>query len=179
MLSITALFASPIISEQTVYYKVVGENRSDLRKQLNELGPITKNERYDAQVTWSISWTYNWSAPANKKSCKIDEVHVIATIQMTLPQWEDELLFDIDLQSQWDDYLKNLITHEQGHVENGKKAAQEVEEVLLQVPEQYNCDLLNSEIDRVANKIINTHNDWDVTYDKDTQHGKTQGAVFP
>ena len=66
--------------------------------------------------------------------------------------------------------------HEAGHVRNGINAAYEIESVVKKSLPRQNCDLLKSDVDRIAFTMIKKYDQLDIQYDKETEHGKTQGA---
>ena len=179
-LSITALFASPIIDDQKIYYKVNGLTSQDIRNDLNVSSPTIQEKHYDGKTNWYISWTYQWDHNLGRQTCKVTIANVKILIKTYLPQWESESVSnDTALKTKWDTYLANLTTHEEGHVNNGEKAASEIEKAFLDTPEQADCIALKDQLDKTAKQIIQEHKEWDVNYDEKTHHGVTQGAVFP
>lgn len=150
------------------------------RNQLNELGPIINDKRFDANITWHIYWNYKYRYDnSSQNPCYITEVKVTANIISILPEWEDKAVGDLNTQIKWDKYLKALRTHEEGHEKNGNEAAVEIEQTIQSIPSQSNCKLLQDTIHNKAQAIIKQHNIWDENYDASTGHGKSQGAVFP
>lgn len=174
----TQVVAMPIINEHYNYYKINGSTSQDLRKELSAQGPIINGEHFDAQVKWYINWYYHWSNP-RQNACQVTGVEIKVRITHSMPKWENEENAESSLQIKWDNYLKNLTRHEQGHADNGLKAAQEIEQALLNTPAMPNCRHLKKRLDDTAYAIIQKHNQWDSNYDATTQHGKTQGATFP
>lgn len=174
------VFATPATSEVQTYYKITGSSDRELRAQMNKLGPVDQGRHFDAKTSWHINWRYNWHYDGpNQTHCYVTSVQISDNIETILPSWTDEGSADSLLQNKWDAYLLNLTTHEQGHGTNGKRAADEIEKALLATPVQRDCNALKTELDKRAYDIIHKHNDWDLQYDTDTNHGKTQGAVFP
>ena len=179
LLLLSLSHATPVIDEQYTTYNIEGANSAELRKQMNQLGPTVNGQHFDARVHWYISWHYSWSKNPNDEHCYVGQVDVKAQIIHIMPKWTNQESASSNIQDKWTHYLDNLSTHEEGHANNGKQAATEIETALLQTPEMDNCTLLQNALDSTANAIIKTHNQWDVDYDANTQHGKTQGAVFP
>lgn len=181
----TFLFASSVSATPTVvqsdkYYVIHGSNAETLRKQMHDLGPLDGDKRYDAYTRWHIHWEYQWHYDRpSKNPCYVTNVLVSANIDQTSPRWENERDASPALQTQWQTYLANLMTHENGHVTNGWDAAAEIESELMNMPAMPNCRALQTALDKRAHEIIQQHKDWDKTYDSDTNHGRTQGAIFP
>ena len=176
----TLAIATPTIQEETLYYKISGNTADQLREQMNTLGPIDHTTHADAQTTWHITWKFYWQHDtASQNLCHLTGVSVNASITKLYPKWINENSAAPALQNKWNTYLTNLATHESGHAENGKRTAIEIEKALLDTPLQSNCRLLVNTLNAAAYSVIAQHNKWDIQYDADTQHGRTQGAVFP
>ncbi len=173
------VFSAPVVNEQYNLYKINGSTSSDLRKELSAHGPVINGEHFDAQVNWYINWYYYWNNQPQHRSCKITRVEIKVKIDHSMPHWDNEEAASSNLQLKWNNYLKNLTIHEQGHADNGLKAAQEIEQALLDTPAMLNCVSLKKLLDDRAYAIIKKHNDWDSNYDEKTHHGRTQGATFP
>ncbi|WP_010652910.1 DUF922 domain-containing protein [Fluoribacter dumoffii] len=174
------IHAVPTVNNLQTFYKITGVTEQELRQQLNDLGPISMGRHYDAKTSWYINWNYKWRTDNEReKGCYLTEVNVTADIVTLLPAWENKNYGSSEPRLKWENYLANLIRHEEGHGNNGREAAAELEEALLKIPPMLSCELLQSAIQNTAQNIINQHNNWDVTYDLTTQHGKTQGAYFP
>ena len=172
-------FSTALINENYNYYTINGSTSSELRKVMSERGPLIDGKHFDAQVSWHINWYYYWKENSGQNNCKISQVTIKLKLARSMPQCENTESADPKLQKLWANYLKHLALHEQGHADNGLKAAQEIEETLLQTPAQPSCKQLKKLLDAQAYAIIKKHNQWDSTYDSTTHHGQTQGAIFP
>lgn len=172
--------AMPVITERTDFYKIKGTTASELRAQMNALGPLDKTRRFDAKTNWYITWRYNWRYDSpSQNPCYVTTVQVSGDISYIFPEWINQNQANPALQIKWKTYFSNLTTHEQGHANNGKQTAAEIEKALLNVQPQVNCTVLDNTLDAAAKKVLAQHNAWDIQYDADTDHGKKQGAVFP
>lgn len=172
----TAAYANPSISEKTDYYRVSGWTPSMMRASMNASGPMDGNTHVDAKTTWYITWHYDFKS---SNPCILSNIQVSASIVRIWPQWDVDRIEAPSIHAQWDKYLANLNSHENGHAENAKNAATEIEKALWEMPNMSTCDALSTAANNKANQIIKQHNDWDTQYDIDTRHGATQGAVFP
>lgn len=98
-------------------------------------------------------WRVNWSS-----TC---QVHL--RITYTYPRWANRDKASPKLRSRWDKYIANLITHEKRHGTHGRNAAAEI-------------DRTRCNKDPVG--IARRWSKQDEIYDKETNHGATQGAAF-
>ncbi len=181
LLLTTTSIAAPTIIEKTNYYKISGTTADALRAQMNLLGPLDKNgQRNDAKTDWYVNWHYEWHYDTpTQNGCHLTLASTTVTITSTLPEWTNETQSTPELQTVWNNYMAHLETHEAGHAENGKSTAMDVEKALYSVSPQPNCLILKALLEKAAKEVINLHNAWDIKYDRDTDHGKTQDARFP
>lgn len=172
--------AAPVINEHETFYRISGSTVDDLRMQMNTLSPLDHGQRVDATTSWYVNWRYNWHYDhPSQNPCYVTSVQVTADITYLYPEWINEDDGDDMLQAKWNNYLNQLAAHEQGHANNGRQAAIEIEKSLLNVQPQTSCSALQGMLETTAKNIITQHNAWDVKYDRDTDHGKKQGAIFP
>ena len=166
----------PSTEEFTVavqYYQVVGKSPSEIFDNLNRLGPVDDlGIRRHALTKWNIRWSW----PFNYKTPLFEEVSTRTEVLVLLPQWTG--IKNGPLAQSWYRYLNELIEHEIGHVaivaQNYKGVTQKIRAAAR----------TNPKLDfKLANKIAEIElrriRALDLEYDRQTQHGKTQGVVFP
>ncbi len=160
-------------------YTIVGKTATELRSQLNQLGPINQDEgkRFDASTKWDLDAQF--TSGGKKGSCKIKTVKVTVQTTFMLPQWTPANGTSQSLITQWQKYLVALQNHENGHKQLGIDAGNDFLSRLKAMPPASSCGELNqkatTERDAVKAAFKQKHKD----YDKTTNHGATQGAVFP
>jgi predicted secreted Zn-dependent protease len=74
--------------------------------------------------------------------------------------------------------MKNLRYHEDGHKENGLKAANAMARRFRALPPRANCAELEADIGKTADRLLKEYKDIDVAYDHATNHGESQGTFF-
>lgn len=72
-----------------------------------------------------------------------------------------------------------LQLHEDGHKDHGVAAAQEVLSTITNLPAYPSCPELETAANTAGKSVIERYNQKDIEYDRVTQHGATQGAIFP
>lgn len=171
--------SNPNVTVKTNYYTITGSTAQQLRQQMNQKGHIDplSGRRYDAYTGWQISWYYNTTL--NNNQCKLHSAKVNTTITFTLPQWKIPSNASQALQTKWNKYINALIQHEKGHEQNGILASNEILQRLQTIPSNPSCETLKQNANQLANQVIKKYNQKDITYDKMTKHGITQGAIFP
>jgi predicted secreted Zn-dependent protease len=163
------------------YYQITGNTEAELRQQMNTLGPpdIETGKIFDARTYWVINWRYYYSESST--DCKIDrnKVEVSLTLTFTYPKWQAPSKAAPALVAKWNRYIKQLVTHEEGHASLANDGAQAVYKTIMAIPASATCDALEKATNAAADKKIDELKQRQKAYDDRTRHGETQGAVFP
>ena len=168
-----------MVHTQYEYHEVHGSSVKALRRDMSAkaIKGDPDGGTYDANTAWYDHWNYKtWST---NYDCRIIAVKTSVDVTFKFPKWSPSPNAPLELKNEWNRYMKCLHTHEDGHKAHAVKAAQEIERALMAMGPQVNCDVLNSEANALGKSIIARYNQEDVDYDRQTQHGKTQGAAFP
>lgn len=170
---------TPTVSVRYKYYPIRGRTDTELRSQMSQKGPLDALEgrRYDAYTAWTVNWSYRYKSVG--KQCTIASVQTKVGITFTLPKWQPASGTPRSLKAEWKQYLAALQTHEDGHKYHGIAAGQDVIRTLSRFPSAASCSTLGTTANQAAQQIIQRYNQKDIEYDRLTQHGFTQGAVFP
>jgi len=177
LLGATAVIAEPVVNYTYHYYTATAKHASELRAALNEASPVHEDGRaFHAYTKWYVNWHFYWNR--REASCEMTSVSTDVAVDYTLPQFQPAAGADADVQQRFDNYYRALFTHEQGHAQHGIDAAHEVERSLMQMA-GWSCDTITEDANRRAREILGKYNRMDVDYDRDTEHGRTQGAVLP
>lgn len=153
-----------------IYYTITGSTANELRQEMSKLGPLDPDDglHYDARTDWYISWT--WPG-YGKSECDLMQTSINYDIKVTVPLWKPPSDIDPGLVDRWNHYMNNLMLHEQGHVNIILNHYLKVKEAI----QAATCDTAEEAAQEAANELRVLHQE----YDKQTGHGKTQGAVFP
>lgn len=170
---------SPAVNVSYNYYSLDGTNTADIQHQMNQRGPWSELEaqHYFANTDWRVGWSYDYAM--TDRGCELKNLHGTVDITFTLPRWHVPAEASPALVSSWNQFLGALQLHESGHMSHGVAAGQEVLQTLSQLPPAESCHALKTMARSAANQVIQHYNQQDLAYDHDTQHGVTQGAIFP
>ncbi|MBB6247897.1 DUF922 domain-containing protein [Rhodanobacter sp. A1T4] len=168
-----------VLNEHVNYYLVTGDDGSALRRSLDSQGPIgVDGKRYDGYTRWDVHWDYVTESDASS-TCAVVSSNIVLNVEITLPQWQPAIDVPDSLQRRWLVYLKALRGHEDGHLENAEMAAMAIDHLLQTIGPQSDCQILDEKLQTLGQQILQHFRDNDVEYDQRTEHGRTQGAVFP
>lgn len=156
------------------YYPVRVNAGETLSVALHRATPIRDaGRRYHGFAHWSVDWNFWWRSSA--QSCRIDRVEVRLQGRIQLPKLEGG---DADQRRQFAQYLAALEKHEVGHIAFGQRAAREIEWGIHRLAEAPSCDELEASANQIGHRIMRYYQDLEDRYDRDTEHGRTQGVVL-
>lgn len=163
--TLAAIYPPPAVpGAEMLYYTVNGATERELSREIQLKGP----QEYAAYTGWEVSWT--WPGYGSLL-CDVSSPIVDAEVTVTFPRWDPPVNAPPELIVKWAGFSQALAVHEQGHVDNVYGSLPRIEAAIE------NADCLTAEA--AAQAIIQEMNQFDLDYDRDTGHGRSQGAVFP
>ncbi len=162
------------------YYRVEGDSALALRDSLDRDRPDLKPRKergFDGYTEWRVDW--NFSFERQDGSCRIGTVTTRLTVHVVLPRWEEMESAPLGLASRWSRYIEALTEHEEGHVRIAHDAERAIEQALARTPPARGCAELEATANRRGHETLKKHIDREFRYDRETDHGVTQGALFP
>lgn len=170
-----ALDAQAAVIEHTsvIRYPVNVVPPQTLKQALNAATPIRENGQvFHGHTKWWVKWNFRWHRQASGR-CAITSVTTELTTTMQLPELRQASAAD---RERFDRFLPRLTTHEEGHRDNGRAAAAEIDRRIAQLPEMSSCELLDASANETGHRVLDEYNARDRQFDSATEHGKTQGA---
>ncbi|WP_426688158.1 DUF922 domain-containing protein [Rhodanobacter ginsengiterrae] len=163
---------------RVVYYDVVGNSATTLRDAMDRQGPLDRaGKRFDGHTTWQLKWSYRY-APVGSE-CKFTSMSTSLEATIVLPRWVHDERASRSLIKKWDSYVVALRGHEDGHYAHGLAAEKELDALGQSFRVAGACSTIAKAFNDQASAIVARYQALDVTYDRDTDHGKNQGATFP
>jgi predicted secreted Zn-dependent protease len=170
--------AEPRVIINYDYYDIEGRTAAELREQMDRNGVLwTNGNTYDAYTGWNVKWNYRYRVTDH--DCSIGSVTTTLNVEYRLPRWTDYAGGPAALKKRWDDYIKALRQHEDGHKGIGVKAAVEIERSIAELEPAGTCDALAETANALSRRIISEYAAAERVYDAQTNFGEAQGAVFP
>ncbi len=170
--------SEPQISIDYAYYPVNGSTPGELRAGLDQLGPLDDSgRRHDMHTAWDVRWSYLYGREEGK--CSLQGIQAAVSVTFTFPEWKASQGVSQELVERWQTYLKDAQTHEDGHKEIAVQAGKAILSALKDLPPYSSCDETEAAADQKGTQILGEYRQKEIDYDRDTQHGATQGAIFP
>ncbi len=168
-----------IQNDTPTYYQIYGNTASQLRTQITHCAPGATGSsiaEFTGETSYSLSWQYNTLVGNN--GCTVTNVQVGLHIATALPAWQPATQAASGLSSRWQQFASALATHEHGHaILDANYAASLVQQ--LNALGNMDCDAVTSTVQNTVNSVVRGLNTANDAYDRQTDHGATQGAVLP
>lgn len=166
-----------VVQVKTNYYSVAGASARDIRVGINQARPWKDRGPGDGWTDWDIHWSFR--SASSSAGCRLRSFETKTTITITLPKWVPASEAPPELAQRWDEYIKALQKHEEGHRALAQMAAAEMRKRVQAVKEAPTCDALAESIKKTANGTLLEYREKEAQYDRKTENGAIQGARFP
>ena len=159
-----------------VYYDVDGATPGALAAALEARGPRMRGRRFFGMTEWEVRANYRGARRAD--ACHVQDLTVRVSVETHLPRWRRRHSASPALQRAWSQFLDALDRHEQGHRVLAEQAAEAIR-MRLAALEAPTCRRLEAAAYREVDLVIDEYEEHNETYDRGTDHGRRQGAVWP
>lgn len=160
---------------ETVYYDVHGRTPSALASSLASRGPKHGGERYFGMTAWTLRASYDRRTEAG--TCRLTDVAVHLDVEISLPRWQGGHGADA-LRADWDEFVDALDAHEHGHRDLALDAADAVRAALVEL-RRSDCRTLWRDAEATMIAVMADYDERHRAYDLHTNHGVTQGVLWP
>ena len=182
LLSITLTVASSalaevLLEERFEHYEIAPSEVDQIKIELRKRSPVSRaNQIFHGGTEWTLVPHFRWKK--DRYLCRIKDVHVKLNGTYTLPRLYNRVSASESTKVRFAAYYDALMDHEKGHQALWYKAGEEIERTLNNFEPHFSCDELARQAKLRIAEIIKTYQQLNRDYDKQTGHGKTQGAVI-
>ncbi len=162
--------SKPATSFQT--YEIYGNNKYEAAQQRRDCGP----DGFGAKAVWKLGWTY--FTQEEDGICRSDRGKVVVQSGIQMPDWVFTEATSDDDKQLWNTFIANLTQHEKNHISNGWSAGNDVHSLMTSYS-QNGCSGFSDTLNAQLQQIVDSYEAVDEAYDAETNHGSTEGAVFP
>jgi predicted secreted Zn-dependent protease len=170
-------YSDVILREHFEHYIIAPERVEQIKFELRAHSPVSrKNQVFHGGTEWTLVPDFRWKQIGNL--CKIQDVRVTLDGIYTLPKLKNDLVVGADIKKRFEQYYEALLEHEKGHQDLWLSAGQEIETLLKNFEPFYSCAELAKQAKIRVGQVIHDYQQHNRNYDKQTGHGKTQGAAI-
>jgi predicted secreted Zn-dependent protease len=151
------------------YYEIYSKDWAGMRNEIDQKGP----KGFHGFANWKVSYNYRYNTSAGGQ-CSITSLVPQFEGEILLPHWVPGPDVSATQRQQWDRFIAALKVHEDGHIDHGTKLSAALAQLSgMQAP---SCGEAESQVKKRADELIQRYSAMDAEYDRDTNHGATQGA---
>lgn len=165
---------------KVVTYTVTGKTTQELSKSLEAhavADPHEPGSDFYAQTEWRIST--KWSSKIAGNNCELERADVSVQITVTLPALADPTGIALDAANRWNTFVANTVRHEKEHVTRALNGVRDYQTEIGNLAPQTDCNGVRSKLDDLFRFHSSQIDRVNIEYDTETNHGMSQGAVFP
>ena len=161
----------------TNYYSVSGTNLAEVHRSIRRSRPWKNNSDAYGVTEWRVDWRFDLQGTDN--GCRVQRFTTKTSIKITLPRWAQPTNAEPGIREVWNRYMKALEQHEGGHAQIGLAAAAEIRRKAIALSSSGTCDALKQTVNDSCSQALTEYRKKDEHYDRQTEHGATQGARLP
>lgn len=173
----TLCSADVILREIYKHYSIEPQTVLQIKQELRNKSPVSKSQRlFHGGTEWKLVPKFGVRVVGNL--CQVFNVSVTLYGTYTLPKMTNRTNASAKTQATFDQYYQSLVLHEKGHQALWLEAGNKIEQLLQTFPEEYHCNPLKHKASKAIAEIVVEFQQNNRDYDKQTGHGKTQGAFI-
>lgn len=172
--SATCTAALDALTITTNHYLVTGSTLREIRQSINQMRPGGAKARTDALTTWNIKWQTQVSPVGGEY--RLTSFSTTTTIIITMPSWKAPTNAAPQVMKKWLSYYSALQKHEVNHSKTGTQAAEALRKRIGEVGSDPDRTRLQQRIQQLADAVIAEFRKRDADYDRETDHGRKDGA---
>lgn len=156
-------------------YSISASSAAELRRQMDRRGVLADGHRWDGYHFYR--WQTHYRRDESWNGCAVDRFTILIRSVIVTPSWEEAKEFP-RLGRAWRLFVAALDRHEEGHRSILERAAKEYDRRASRLTAE-SCPELRARLERL--------NDWfgdrmaarQAAYDRRTENGRRQSAVWP
>lgn len=154
------------------YFSVGGKTLEEIQDELDLRGPKVKTTGRRHPGATQMEFTTRVGYAKSDRGCAVVKASVTVKAKIILPRWKRPRGAENDVRLVWDTLASDIKRHEESHVSIAKNHARALEEALLKVGRQKDCDTAQAKARAVTQKILARHDRAQVEFDR------AEGANF-
>lgn len=152
-------------------YPVHGGRLGELSAQLEQV-----KGRWAAYSRWHTSWTFTMERAEDGSACTVTAGDATVEVSLTLPDWRKPARVGPAVEARWQAFVERLRVHELGHVTIALQGADAIEDRLDAGFSAASCKRVGQQADAAARRIFERYARATRRYDRQTEHGLSQGT---
>ena len=163
--------------ENIEYYSFSAADLRAAHTNMFRASPIVIGGRkFSGVMKWEWEWRAKYTTLGGQ--CVPERVITRAVSTIILPKWENYEDASYSERREWDRAQKVLLRHEKKHERIAKMAVAEFERKANALGPEDDCDAVTASLNLLFDRYMGLANHQNKSYDKRTDHGRTEGTVL-
>lgn len=158
--------AEVIARKSFSYFDIKGNTADELDAALNAHGPATVGASSHHPAATRIRFGGEATYVERGGRCYIGDVKVTVDTEIILPRWRDRRHAEKRLPAVWDMLLTDIKRHEARHVEIARDHAHRLEQAILALGPESDCNRLQNKVTRATERTIALHDEAQAHFDE-------------
>lgn len=139
------------------YFSIGGTTLDEIQDELSRRGPqvASTGARHPGATRMEFSSRVGYQQEGSR--CRVSSANVTVKAKVILPRWRRTSKADPDVRFIWSTLESDIKRHEESHVIIAKNHARLLEQELLKIGRQKNCDVASAKAEQVNQKILALH----------------------
>lgn len=177
LMLIPATHGEVLLEERYEHYTIDPIEVDQIKFELRKNSPVSRaNQIFHGGTEWTLVPHFRWKK--ERHLCRVKDVMVKLNGTYTLPKLYRTISATTSTKERFNAYYDALLEHEKGHQTLWLKAGEEIERTLNNFEPHFSCDELARQAKLRIAEIIRNYQQQNRDYDKQTGHGRTQGAAI-
>lgn len=178
ILLVTSLFSKPFVTTNYNYYNIYPTNPHKLEDNMDKTSPINVlGSIRHGTINWKLKYFYKKQKSGNL--CYVADVKTKLDVLYTVPKISKTYKTSKKMKKAFNRYYVLLEEYLNKQRNFAVMAAQEIEDELIKISlDDNNCELIKSDVKKVANKIIKKYKKKNKNYEIRTYEGFLDSVRF-
>jgi len=157
------------------YYDISPKTKYDIKPEIQKNTPIiNKSIKFHGSTSWLVEWSISWKQ--TNDICYLDSSEAKLNVLFKMPRISPNFSATHAVIGAFNKYYDALLKHENGHMNNGIKALNDINILLSNFNSFSDCEVLNEAVKNSITIVVGKYKRQDIEYDTQTKHGKLQGV---
>jgi predicted secreted Zn-dependent protease len=154
------------VSKTYSYFPVGGSTLEQIEAELSRRGPQVSHTNGRHPGATQMQFTTKITYTQGKGSCRVAEAKTTLTAKVILPKWRRPAKAAKDVRLVWDTLASDIKRHEESHLVIAKNYARELEQALMGMSPQKNCEIAAEKAKTITEKVLTRHKEAQAEFDR-------------
>lgn len=157
--------ADVVVRKSISYFQIGGRTAADIDAELSRKGPFTQasGNRHPGATQIRFGGDMTYTRRGNR--CAVDDVRVTVETKLILPRWKNRKRATQDMATLWDALASDIKRHEERHAEIARQHAKLLEQRLLKLRPERDCEMLQERVSEVTEEVTAAHDEAQMRFD--------------